>query len=104
MTVIFYILQILAAICIGIIMDKYVREVQEEKREGKELTDNELAELQEMIKDDKSSDSQESAEKTDDDFYDLTGIEDTSDSVNTITDEDLENHIDEIMKKIDAED
>lgn len=104
MTVIFYILQILAAICIGIIMDKYVREVQEEKREGKELTDNELAELQEMIKDDKSSDSQESAEKTDDDFYDLAGIEDTSDSVNTITDEDLENHIDEIMKKIDAED
>ena len=57
-----------------------------------------------MIKDDKSSDSQKSAEKTDDDFYDLTGIEDTSDSVNTITDEDLENHIDEIMKKIDAED
>ncbi|MDD6446388.1 MAG: hypothetical protein PUF87_00690, partial [Ruminococcus sp.] len=104
MTVIFYILQILAAICIGIIMDKYVRAVQEEKREGKELTDDELAKLQEMTKDDTSSDSEETAEKSDDDFYDLTDISDTSKSVDDITDEDLENHIDEIMRRIDSED
>ena len=104
MTVIFYVLQILAAICIGIIMDKYVRAVQEEKREGKELTDDELAKLQEMTKDDTSSDSEETAEKSDDDFYDLTDISDTSKSVDDITDEDLENHIDEIMRRIDSED
>ncbi len=42
MTIVFYALQILAAICIGIIMDQYVRERQ---AKNKELTESELSEL-----------------------------------------------------------
>lgn len=45
MTIVFYGLQIIAAICIGIIMDQYVREKTAKSKEGKELTDNELAEI-----------------------------------------------------------
>lgn len=47
MTIIFYALQIIAAICIGIIMDKYVRERQAKSKDGKELNENELAMLNE---------------------------------------------------------
>lgn len=47
MTIIFYALQVVAAICIGIIMDRYVREKQAKSKEGKELTENELAMLNE---------------------------------------------------------
>ncbi len=42
MTIIFYALQIVAAICIGIIMDQYIRQKQAESKQGKELTSDEL--------------------------------------------------------------
>lgn len=45
MTIVFYALQFVAAICIGIIMDKYLREKQAQSKEGKELTENEIAML-----------------------------------------------------------
>ena len=47
MTIVFYALQVFAAICIGIIMDKYLREKQAKSKEGKELTETELSELNE---------------------------------------------------------
>lgn len=49
MTIIFYALQVVAAICIGIIMDKYIREKNTESKEGKELTESEIATLNEEI-------------------------------------------------------
>lgn len=49
MTIIFYALQVVAAICIGIIMDKYIREKNAESKEGKELTESEIATLNEEI-------------------------------------------------------
>ena len=49
MTIVFYALQIIAAICIGIIMDRYIREKNAESKEGRELTESELAELNEEI-------------------------------------------------------
>lgn len=58
MTIVFYALQILAAICIGIIMDQYVREVQ---ANNKELTEGEPSAL-----DDKSDSTTDKVQDFDD--------------------------------------
>jgi predicted small secreted protein len=41
MTIVFYALQIVAAICIGVIMDQYIRQKQAESNQGKELPKDE---------------------------------------------------------------
>ena len=83
MNIIFIVLQIIAAICIGFIMDRYLRDIQAEKKDGKELTDEELKEL---------DDETESDDET---------VEDVTDS--NKSESDLEYEIDKIMSGIETD-
>lgn len=82
MNIIFIVLQVIAAICIGFIMDKYLRAVQEEKKEGKELNDEEIKELDEETE-----------------SYNETANIDDSDK----SEYDLEYEVDKIMSDIEME-
>ncbi len=103
-TIIFYILQIAAAICIGIIMDKYVRELQAAKRDGKELTNEELKQLDDEIQEDSKitdidADDVVVQEQTDD-IVDIDVDEDIEKEYEDISDDELDSHVDEILNNI----
>ena len=70
MTIVFYALQIVAAICIGIIMDQYIREKQAESKDKEKLSDDEL----EALNDENDT--------TDDD--DIAGIDDLDSEIEKI--------------------
>jgi len=94
MTVIFYILQVVAAICIGIIMDKYIRKLQSKKREGKELTEEEIEKLE---KEDNTADAFTSV--VSDDNTDEESVIDAED-IEYVSDDDLDSQIDKIMSNV----
>lgn len=83
MTVIFYALQIASAICIGIIMDKYMREVSASNKNGKEISNND-----------------EEKSHTSDDI-DVASLFDISkDNSSAFDNDDLDDAIDKIMNSI----
>lgn len=83
MTIVFYALQIVAAICIGIIMDQYIRQKQAEKKQGKELTNEDI----EALIDKNDSDDEDSDDEDTTDIYDLDSeIEKIMSSVGNLED------------------
>lgn len=83
MTVIFYALQIASAICIGIIMDKYMREVAASNKNGKEIPNN----------DEQKNDT--------DDNIDVASLFDiTKDNSSVFDNDDLDDTIEKIMNSI----
>lgn len=70
MTIVFYALQIVAAICIGIIMDQYLREKQADSKDKEKLSDDELKTLN------------DENDTTDDD--DIAGIDDLDSEIEKI--------------------
>ncbi len=88
MTIIFYVLQIIAAICIGIIMDKYMREVSAKNKEGKEVTNEELAQ-----------ESNVTAGQDDVKVEDLFEAQ-VDNSFDGFSEEDLDSEIEKIMSNI----
>ncbi len=81
MTIIFYALQIVAAICIGIIMDQYIREKQGESKKDKEVSGEEAEAL---------SDDNNSADDVADDTVDIDDLEDEIEKIMSSVGEDFD--------------